>query len=148
MTAFFIRKFKATHECRQCSAEHAPLRKFCKQHLYKAMMAWRRWAEERRGDELCISCDRKSFRGWLRCRLHTELNRIKCSAWYRANKERESLKDKQSKDAWTAQGKCFQCPEHRPISVRSTRRCATCLDRSIMLQKVPDLTRFARVVKE
>jgi hypothetical protein len=132
MSDFFVKKFKQKHRCKSCRSSkikaNGKVYSLCYNHLTKARKESIKWSEQRRHEGLCISCDRKSFRGWLRCRLHREINRLRIQAWIKAHPEyyREQWKlQKQLRDG----GLCPSCHEHRPLS-DGYLRCKPCRDRA------------------
>lgn len=81
MPPIFIKQFMRQFKCPHCKAHKVPEKSLCQFHLAKARVYFQTWANKRRKEGLCIRCRRKSFKGYLRCRLHTEENRARCRAW-------------------------------------------------------------------
>jgi hypothetical protein len=75
----------------------------------------------------CAYCDRKSFKGWLRCKAHTMYNRLMCALWGEKNKEHVAKYVIERRNHWLSLGKCI-CSAHRPLAV-GRRRCRTCITR-------------------
>lgn len=123
MTAFFVEKFKRENQCWNCKADKLSGYSMCAKHLEKAKLDFRAWAKRRRRQRLCCYCDRRSFKGWLRCKTHTLVNRVKCLRWNRLHPEH-------GREAWEkrkkllALGICI-CRAHRTIPA-GFRRCEEC----------------------
>lgn len=132
MSEFFVQKFKETHKCLQCDTSrvtnYGKTYSLCLSHLNKARNHWKNWATVRRTAGKCCYCDKKSYNGWLRCKEHTKYNRIKCKAWYIANKDHKAAYDLERKLSYLAQGKCYECPEKRSLQKGYTR-CQACRSR-------------------
>lgn len=128
MSSFFVRLFKRENKCPHCAADKLSGYSLCATHLEQAKLKWRSWATERREHRLCCYCDRKSFRGWLRCRAHTIINRAKILAWMAKHPTH-------SHDQWVErrkladQGLCPACKPHRALT-NGYRRCDVCRARS------------------
>lgn len=139
MSPFFLKTFRKDLRCRRCKALEARPKKsgysLCEEHLVEAREKFRCWSEQRREDGLCCYCPRKSFRGWLRCRLHTAINRAKCLAWDRAHpehaKEQWELK-KQLRDA----GFCPSCRDRNPLE-HGMKRCEVCTAKGWAFNRQP-----------
>ncbi len=131
MSEFFIKTFNKNTGCAHCKSGKLRVGKktysLCEAHLNKAAEKWRNWADYRRQQGLCISCNHKSFNGWLRCRAHTNQNRAKCKSWMKDNGPEHYARQKQRKELFLAQGICF-CPARNPTA--GFRRCADCRTRS------------------
>jgi hypothetical protein len=123
MTAFFVKVFKRTNKCEHCKKEPLPGYHFCAECLEVARARFEKWAHERRNEGLCIRCDRKSFRGFLRCKLHTLLNRAQCKAWGKLHPEHAKVAWEKKKDLLAA-GLCV-CPAHNKLPP-GFRRCNDC----------------------
>jgi len=134
MSKFFLKSFKARHKCWACKEDKLSGYSLCEKHLTKARNLWRSWGFERREEGLCISCDRKSFKGWLRCKIHTAYNRKKCLAWTHAHPEhaQEAWRKKQT---LRAAGFCPQCPQHRKLK-NGAGRCWVCSTRNRLRDKL------------
>lgn len=119
MSDFFVQKFNQRHKCPHCKTAKLKVGKhvysLCESHLNKAREQWRSWQEQRRVDGKCCYCDKHSFNGWLRCKLHTEINREKCKRWMAANKERHAQQSKLRKQFWRSQGRCHICAPHNKL---------------------------------
>lgn len=128
MSEFFVDKFNKQHRCAGCKAAKLKIGQrvysLCEAHLNKAREQWRCWQEQRRADGKCISCDKHSFNGWLRCKTHTKLNRDKCKRWMAANKDYVAQRTKERREFWLRQGRCI-CATHTPL-VGGFTRCTKC----------------------
>lgn len=128
MSEFFVKTFNKRTPCAHC--KHAKLvigkrvYSLCEAHLDEARERWRCWQEQRRAEGKCISCDCKSFHGWLRCRKHTLINRERCKRWVVMHKEHQAQRHKERKEYWFAQGLCV-CGAHNPLT-DGYRRCDDC----------------------
>jgi hypothetical protein len=126
MTTFFVKKFKAAHECHHCSESAKRGRKFCDKHLTAAKMKFRSWSAERRSAGRCILCERQGFRGELRCVTHKVINRKRCARWMAAHPHH-------GREQWLlrlklrAQGICL-CYARGKLEP-GQRRCSTCIAR-------------------
>lgn len=131
MSEFFVETFKKQNKCWGCKFE--PLKQgdrtygFCAKHLTAARERWRLWQGQRRAEGKCISCHRKSFRGWLRCRVHREVNRLRIAAWIKAHPDHSALQWEKRKKLLAA-GFCPSCKEHRALPA-GFRRCDPCRER-------------------
>jgi hypothetical protein len=133
MSEFYVKKFNQEHVCAHCKAARMRVGKkvysICELHLTLARDKWRLWATTRRGLGRCISCDCKSFRGWLRCKKHTEINRRRCENWYKARVVEDpgygNRKYTERYNTYTAKGLCISCAEHTPL-VDGFHRCESC----------------------
>lgn len=130
MSPFFIKIFKKEHRCHQCTAKKQRNRSFCPYHLRLARERFEAWAYERRAKGRCISCDCKSFNGYLRCKKHTKILRIYCHEW---NKEHGHDRWLRVKTEILRTGLCASCPEHRPVKPGALR-CQPCLTRHQLLK--------------
>jgi hypothetical protein len=127
VTAFFIKEMHATLKCGACKKLPVDGKKFCPKHLAVARNRWRRWSVERRKEGLCCYCHRKSYKGFLRCRIHTQINREKCRDWMARHPERSAV-DWQKRKKWIDLGRCPMCRPHRKLPT-GFRRCNPCRKR-------------------
>jgi hypothetical protein len=81
MSPFFIKEFKKKFKCPVCPSQKQSNRSLCAYHLRVARERWSFWQKQRQQSGLCCYCHRKSFRGYIRCRIHTIYNRAQCKAW-------------------------------------------------------------------
>lgn len=129
MSEFFIANFKKQNQCQACTTEkvtnYGKTYSMCLKHLNKARIHWKNWANVRRAAGKCCYCNKKSYKGYLRCKTHTEYNRANCKKWYQANKERNAQYTIEFKLSYLSQNKCPQCPEHRSLKAGYTR-CQVC----------------------
>lgn len=127
MSEFFVKTFNQKNKCAGCSRAKLKIGSrifsLCEGHLVKAREGWRSWAAERRAEGKCISCKRKSFNGWLRCRKHREINRLKCEQWMKAHPEHPAEAWAKRK-AFLALGVCL-CKSHTRLPA-GKRRCDAC----------------------
>lgn len=73
-----------------------------------ARKLWRKFVTIRQAVALCIQCNRKHQPSMQRCGLHRNLNKAKCLAWARLNREnvRQQYKDRVIAKV------CVNCPDH------------------------------------
>lgn len=129
MTAFFVKTFKKRHtkRCAHCRKDKVSGYSLCDRHLVAARERFRSWSNTRRKEHKCILCDRKPMKTWLRCRLHTKINRNRCAIWGSQHPDyahKQWLKRKKYIDV----GLCV-CRAHNPLPV-GKRRCDPCRTRS------------------
>lgn len=115
MSPFFIQTLKKELKCPSCNNLKVTGKSFCSEHLRYAREHWRTWSSRRKADGLCSWCTCKSFRGWLRCRKHAELNRQKCLDWYYKHADEKYEAVKQQKIFYKNQGLCWKCVEHKKL---------------------------------
>lgn len=115
MSKFFLKSFKAKNKCWACKEDKLSGYSLCEKHLTKARNLWRSWGFERRQAGLCISCDRTSFKGWLRCKFHTLLNRKRCAAWMKEHPGYYRI-ELARKQELVRNGQCPKCASHRKVS--------------------------------
>lgn len=138
MSEFFVYTFNQNNPCAHCKTSALVVGKrtysLCRTHLTAARDRWRVWAAERRAAGACISCHRKSFNGWLRCRKHREENRLKCQRWGKENPG-------YSARAWAkrklilATGTCI-CKAHNPLPP-GFNRCDDCRTKNRVYRPEP-----------
>jgi hypothetical protein len=134
MSPLFLKLFAKEHQCSACSSPKAGARKFCALHLQLAREKWSTWATERRLQGTCAYCDNKSFRGFLRCRLHTLQNRAKVREWHEARPAYQKETWATRKAFYAAQGRCVYCKDHRP-AVPGLLKCQPCRDSERALRR-------------
>lgn len=120
MSPFFVKQFKNEHKCHNCNK--LTIRSLCSTHLEVARKRWIIWSHSRQEQGLCSYCHRRSFRGWVRCRLHTMYNRAVCKLW----NERYAKSRYQARKAL---GVCVHSPEHGKVT-KPHVYCNKCLERS------------------
>ncbi len=129
MSPYFVRYFRSNNPCPFCTVkagtEKAPGRSMCGTHLAIAKMVWRLWATARRRLGRCIECAKKAQKTNCRCPAHRHANKMKGRAYYAANKERLSKRERDVKEAWIGLGRCPACPQHNPLPP-GQRRCNDC----------------------
>lgn len=129
MSPVYISFFKGKTKCSTCSSPSMPARKMCPLHLKKAKEGYSVWTEKRKTKGLCVRCHRKSHNGFLRCKLHTEINRNQCQAWMaRQSPEWRHNKWLMRKAACLAKNECQYCAAKNP-PIPGTLRCRPCADR-------------------
>lgn len=131
MSPFFIKTFKRQNKCPHCSRDKASGYSLCPAHLEVARQRWRSWSAERRAQERCVSCDRRSRlatrgvgageRREIRCKIHARINTLKCRAWAAANPGYHARSYK------LVQKRIEACrgASHKPI--RGRRLCGGCI---------------------
>lgn len=132
MSEFFIYQFNRETGCAHCKTSALVVGKrtysLCRIHLTAARDRWRVWAAERRAAGACISCHRKSFNGWLRCRKHREENRLRIAAWVKEHPE-HSARQWAKRKQLIAAGFCGTCKDHRRLETGRSK-CSPCLARA------------------
>jgi hypothetical protein len=132
MSPLFIKLYKDLTHCPCCKASPKEGYICCPKHLEAAKLRFQRWSTERKSKGLCCYCNRKSYKGYLRCKPCTIKNRIKCHDWFLKHPEH-------SKEAWEKKklirdsGFCPGCPQHRPLLAPS-KRCVTCHQRRYLYE--------------
>lgn len=126
MTAFFVKKYKSTNKCDKCIKGKLSGYSLCASHLERAKLRFRNWSAERRAEKRCISCDCKSYCGFLRCKKHTQYNRKMCRAWTKKHPERAHLEWLERKAKHDAAGTCRYCKAHPPV-VPGRVKCINCV---------------------
>lgn len=128
MSTYFINRYRNKSKCPGCKNTKLSIGgkqySMCRAHLDKLREQWRCWQEQRREEGKCISCNGKSFNGWLRCKEHTLQNREKCKRWMAANKEYVSKKTIERREFWIGNGMCI-CKAHNPLP-EGRKRCEPC----------------------
>jgi hypothetical protein len=118
MSPYFLIDFKKKHPCPKC--KRLTVRSLCPDHLWAARERWRLWQLQRKLEGLCSYCHRKSFKGYVRCRLHTLYNRKKCKVWMAKNgKERYEYRK--------LVGVCVRSPQHG-VAAKGHVYCQLCLN--------------------
>lgn len=131
MTAFFVRKFNKENQCQHCKDSALTVGgvvySLCSKHLASAREKFTQWSKARRNEGLCVRCDCKSFRGYLRCRKHTKKNREDHAAW---TKRQIALNPNYYNDRWNqrkakadAAGLCRGCFGPKSAGFMSCDRC-------------------------
>lgn len=140
MSEFFIKKFNQQVKCFSCKHSVLKVRgkaySLCAKHLQQAAERWRCWAEQRRSEGKCISCDKHSYNGWLRCKQHTELNRIKCRRWMAENKEYRAKFEAERREHFLKAGLCL-CASHTPLP-EGYHRCDRCREKGRKYAKMAE----------
>jgi hypothetical protein len=130
MSPLFIKLFRKEHKCPHCPARKQGKKSLCAFHLRLARERWQKWSDDRRNIGRCTYCNRLSFRGFLRCKLHTEYNRTKVAAWHAAHPDYK-VKQWAEKKKLIEQGIC-PCAARRPLT-DGYRRCGPCRERRELL---------------
>lgn len=154
MSPLFLKQFKAYNR-RKCCKEH-PVNSYslCSEHLVKARKEWQGFQETRRAMGRCCYCDRKNWKGMLRCKTHREINRKECREWVRLHPDRSFQVWKERQQKWLLLGKCCMCYEHNNLEP-GFRRCKPCRTKnqeckrgeSPTLEKAPHVVTDARGAK-
>lgn len=113
--------------CSACSKDKLRGRKMCAGHLEKARLFFRSWSATRRAAGKCCWCNKKSFNGWLRCKIHTLYNRAKCAAWMERHPDHGHKQWIERKKKFLANGLCV-CKAHNRLPP-GFRRCDSCRPR-------------------
>lgn len=139
MSGFFVKLFKKENKCPKCPKKKLKrgdkTYSLCTNHLLRARAAWENWTERRRDEAKCCYCHRASYNGWLRCRIHTLINRENCRNWTIRNYDAVKAKDRAywaAKKGLPDRGFCANCKDQRPIEP-GYRRCAPCRQRRRMV---------------
>jgi hypothetical protein len=133
MSPYFVKLFNKINICHHCKSSKLEGYSLCQTHLEQAKIRWRGWQIERHQSGKCCFCDHKSFKGWLRCRAHTKINRARCKAWIKLHPEHNKevlVKRKQL----VASGLCCSCKEHRKLDGQF-KRCWICRTRHALSNK-------------
>lgn len=131
MSPLFLKFFKKQNHCLCCSSTKKKGYSVCPKHLKKAKIHWRKWQEERRHKGVCCYCDRKSYKGWLRCLKHTKYNRKVCLEWKARHPGLDHKKHLERQATYTDKGRCPSCKPHRKLYA-SHRRCWICRKRKTL----------------
>ena len=124
MTPYFIEQYKKQNPCKLCDSNTMANRKFCGEHLVKAKLRFRAWSASRKLEGLCISCDKHSYNGFLRCLDHTKHNRLVCKLWSISHKEHLARYSREKRARNLAAGLCGKCGRY-PVTGKYTR-CLAC----------------------
>ena len=131
MSPYFVKLFKKENKCSCCKASKKDGYSVCAKHLKYAKTRWRKWQIIRRNTGKCCYCHRKSFKGWLRCKTHTIINKKKCEAWGKKHPTHGHDSFIQRHSTFTDNGLCISCKPHRKVH-KGFKRCWTCLKRNLL----------------
>lgn len=126
MSPMFLNEFKQHYRATCCRENPVSGYSLCPKHLVQARQHWQGFQDARRTLGKCCYCNRKSWKGLLRCKTHREISRERSRVWWsRKTPEFKYQWWKSRRQKWLLLGKCSQCYEHNDLT-DGFNRCEQC----------------------
>lgn len=110
MPPYFAAEYAKSIHCRVCKNLPKINRKFCQEHLTRAILAWRKHRADCKNSGRCLQCPNAPIPGQLRCDSCRKNNQKRCSDWVAKNWLWQSLKNLVLREENNSKGLCSKCP--------------------------------------